>query len=110
MASNDDLPFDELSLEEVEAVKREFGLEDKQARAMILIRKGVPIKKIVELFTEEMWLREVAKDLEGWECHACKKHTGAARSKAIQLLGEWMGIIGGKSKKKAKREVTFGDE
>lgn len=107
MPSNDDLELDGIPLDELERAKHEYGLDEKQARALLYIRKGLPISGFTAVLTEELWLREVLKDLESSQCRECRKFYSAARSKALQLLGEYQGIIGSKNKKKTKREVTF---
>jgi hypothetical protein len=59
---------------------------------------------------ETLWIREILKDMEGGHpCKFCKTKASAARTKAIQLFGEWLGVIGSKAKKKAKRDVIFDD-
>ena len=107
MPSNDDLPIDGIPLDEIERAKHEYGLDDKQARALLFIRKGLPIKDFTAVLTEELWVREVLKDLEASTCRECRKHYSAARSKALDLFGQYMGILGNKSKKKMNRTVTF---
>lgn len=107
MGTSDDLPVDGIPLDEIERAKHEYGLDDKQARALCYIRKGLPIRDFTAVLTEELWVREVLKDLEASTCRECKKHYSTARSKALQLFGEYMGIIGNKSKKKVKRTVEF---
>lgn len=93
--------------DDMERLRRTWGLDNKQSEALKLIRDGVPIKNFAEILGEELWLRELLKDLEANQCRHCKKFSSAARSKAIQLIGEWMGLIGNKSKKKSKKTVSF---
>ncbi len=107
MGSDDEYPIDGIPLSDIERAKAEYGLDDKQARALCYIRKGLPLRDFTAVLTEELWVREVLKDLEASTCRECKKHYSAARSKALTLFGEYMGIIGNKSKKKMNRTVTF---
>lgn len=108
--SVDNLPVDGIPLDDIERAQRKYKLDAKQAEAIDLIRKGLPIADFSALLGEELWLRELLKDLQGTACKVCKHTAGPARSKAIQLLGEWLGILGSKAKKKSKREVVFDEE
>lgn len=100
----------ELELGDVERARRKFGFETALADALDLIRKDLPIQNFSQLLGEDLWLREVLKDLEQpTPCKLCKSKCGAARTKALALFGEWLGVLGSKSKKKSKREVVFDD-
>ena len=110
MGSLDNIPTDGIPLDELERAQHRFKIETKQAEAMDLIRKGLPIADFAKLLGEDLWLRELLKDLESPCCKLCKSKVSAARSKAIQLLGEWLGTIGSKAKKKSKREVVFDED
>lgn len=106
--SLDSMP-DGANLDDLEKAQHQFKLDAKQQEALNLIRKDLPIAGFSALLGEDLWLREVLKDLAGSKCKICKHTAGPARSKAIQLLGEFLGIIGNKAKKKSKREVIFDD-
>jgi len=102
---------DGLPLDDLERAKHRFKIEEKQADALELIRKNLPIAGFAQLLGEELWLRELLKDLEGKEpCKFCKATCSAARTKALCLLGEWLGVLGSKAKKKSKREVVFDED
>ena len=107
MGTDDNLPIDGIPLDELERAKNEFKFETKLQAALDYIRKELPIKGFADLLSEDLWLREVMKDLEGSKCRSCKKSYSTARSKALQLYGEWLGMIGNKAKKKSRREVSF---
>lgn len=108
MASLDDLNSGELSISELEKAKRKFKFDTQLQDAQELIQKNLPITGFAHLLGEDLWLRELMKDLEQPEpCKFCKVKAHAARTKALALLGEWLGIIGNKSKKKSKRDVVF---
>ena len=107
MPSSDDLEVDSIPLDQIERAKHEFGLNEKEARALLMIRQGLPLKDFTRVLTEELWVREVIKDLEIGKCKYCSRTAGPARTKALQLMGEWMGILGSKSKKKMNRTVSF---
>lgn len=106
----DNIPADGVPLDDIERAQHRFKFDAKQAEAIDFIRKNLPIAGFSQLLGEELWLRELLKDLEGSCCPTCKGKAGAARSKAIQLLGEWLGCVGSKAKKKSKREVVFDEE
>ena len=108
--STDDLQIDGIPLDDVERVKHRFKLDEKQQEAINFIRQNLPISGFSQLLGEELWLREILKDLEGSNCRVCKRSCGPARTKALQLLGEWLGILGSKAKKKSKREVIFDED
>lgn len=108
--SLDNVPVDGIPLDDIERAQRRFKLDAKQAEALELIRKGLPIADFTQLLGEELWLRELLKDLEGSNCKVCKHKASPARTKAIQFLGEWLGVLGSKAKKKSKREVVFDEE
>lgn len=99
-----------IELGDLERAKRKFGLETALSDALDLIRKDLPIQNFSQLLGEDLWLREVLKDLEQvTPCPNCKAKCGAARTKALSLFGEWLGVLGSKSKKKSKRDVVFDD-
>lgn len=108
--SLDNIPADGVPLDDIERAKHRFKFDEKQQEAINFIRQNLPIAGFSQLLGEELWLRELLKDLEGSDCRVCQKQAGPARSKAIQLLGEWLGVIGSKAKKKSKREVVFDEE
>ena len=108
--SLDSIPTDGIPLDDIERAQHKFKLDAKQAEALDLIRKGLPIAGFTALLGEDLWIRELVKDLEGPCCKLCQSKVSAARSKAIQLLGEWLGCVGSKAKKKSKREVVFDEE
>ena len=107
MASVDDFPIDGMDSEEIERIQREWGLDAKQAKALEYIRKGLPLKSFTHILSQELWVREILKDLESNKCRACKRTSGAARSKALDLFGQWIGAIGNKAHKKSSKEVRF---
>lgn len=95
-------------LNDVQKAKRKFKFDNQLEDALDYIRANMPITGFAGLLGEDLWLREVLKDLDQPEpCKFCKVKVGAARTKALVLLGEWIGVIGNKSKKKSKRDVVF---
>lgn len=99
-----------LELGDLEKAKRKFGFETQLAEALDLIRKDLPIANFSQLLGEDLWLREILKDMEQpTPCKFCKAKCGAARTKALTSFGEWLGVLGSKSKKKSKRDVVFDD-
>jgi len=99
-----------IELGDLERAKRKFGLETQLSEALDLIRKDLPIQNFSQLLGEDLWLREVLKDLaQPTPCKFCKATVSAARTKALSVFGEWLGILGSKSKKKSKRDVVFDD-
>ena len=109
--SLDNVETDGIPLDDLERAKHRFKIEEKQAEALNLIRKGLPIADFGDLLGESLWLREVLKDLEQPKpCKFCKSKVSAARTTALRVFGEWLGILGNKSKKKSKRDVVFDEE
>jgi hypothetical protein len=95
-------------LDDVQKAKRKYRFDNQLEDALDYIRKNMPITGFSGLLGEDLWLREVMKDLEQPDpCKFCKSKVTAARSKALQLFGEWLGVLGNKSKKKSKRDVVF---
>ncbi len=108
MSDDNLLPAEnDYSLDELSYIKQKFGLDQKQAEALKYIRDGVPLKNFADILSEEMWLRELLKDMEANQCKVCKKFSSAGRSKALQMFAEWAGLLGSNSKKKSKKTVTF---
>lgn len=95
-------------LDDVQKAKRKFKFDNQLSDALEYIRNNLPITGFAPLLGEDLWLREVLKDMEpGEPCERCKVKANAARTKALVLLGEWLGVLGSKSKKKSKRDVVF---
>lgn len=95
-------------LDDVQKAKRKFKFDNQLQDALDYIKANMPITGFAGLLGDDLWLREVLKDLDQPEpCKFCKVRAGAARTKALVLLGEWLGILGSKAKKKSKRDVVF---
>ena len=94
-------------LDDVQKAKRKFKFDNQLSDALDYIRANMPITGFAGLLGEDLWLREVLKDLDTEPCSHCQTRAGAARTKALVLLGEWIGVIGNKAKKKSKRDVVF---
>lgn len=99
--TKDDLPIDGISLEEVERASQEYKLDEKQARMLLYIKKNLPISGFSEVLTEELWLREVLKDID---------RVGFARTQALRMLGEYLGILGKRVPKSKSVNVVFDEE
>jgi hypothetical protein len=94
--SFDDLP-DEL-LDATRKAKEEFGFNKKQERALDYIRKNIPISGIADILTEDLWLREVLKDVDS--------PNPSTRSKALEMVGKFIGALGGKGAKAGPRKLV----
>lgn len=98
--SLDDLPDD--LLDDTQKAINEFGLNKKQQRALDYVRKNIPIRDLAEVLTPDLWLREVLKDVES--------PRPSVRSKALEMLGKYLGVLGLKGAKPGQRKtVTFED-
>lgn len=100
MQIHDDLPDDLLN--DLDKAKNEFGFFKKQERALEFIKKNIPIRDVADVLTEDLWLREVIKDVDS-------KYP-ATRSKALEMLGKYLGLLGARGAKPgARKHVEFED-
>ena len=93
--------LDDMLLEEAERASHEYKLDAKQARVVEWIRKNLPIAGFANLIGEELWLREIIKDLE---------KPGPARSQALKMLGEYLGVLGKRTQAGKLKTVTIDEE
>lgn len=101
MGTNDDLPIDGLPLDEIERIKQQYGLQEEQAKMVGYILKNLPIGSIASKLTEDLWLREVLRDI-----HTSK---GFPRTRALAMLGQYLGLLQKKAVGQRKR-VVFDDK
>lgn len=88
--SLDDMEFEGIPLDEIEQLQSEFKLDKKQAQAIGWIKKNVPISGFLSLITDELWVREIMKDIE--------EGRPQQRTAALKMLGEWLGTLGKNTK------------
>lgn len=80
----------------------EFKINDQQARIMDYIRANLKIEEFAACLSEEMWLREVLKDVES--------PNGFIRSRALSMWGQYAGWLKkNQAKKEERHEVEFGE-
>lgn len=82
-----------------EAAASEFKLNSQQKRIMEYAKANIPISGFAELLTEELWLREVLKDVDSPNPYC--------RTRALSMLQQYLGIGGKGKKKNEKIEVDF---
>ena len=85
-----------------EQAEHEYKLNAKQQRLMEYVKANIPISGFAEVLTEELWLREVLKDVDSANPYV--------RTRALSMLGQFMGISGPGAKKKTAApgvEVEF---
>ncbi len=100
MDSLDDLSEDMLDAREKAA--RDFGFNRRQEKAIDYIRKNIPISGVADVLTEDLWLREVLKDIDS--------DNYSVRSKALEMLGKYIGVLGAKGRNPGpKKTVEFED-
>jgi len=69
-----------------EQAEHEYKIDEKQQRIMEYVRQDIPISGFAEALTKELWLREVLKDVDSPDPRV--------RSRALHMLGQYMGILG----------------
>ena len=86
-----------------ERAEHEYKLNEKQRRLMEYVKANIPISGFAEVLTEELWLREILKDVDSENPYV--------RTRALSMLGQFLKITGpnsGKGKHAAERaEVEF---
>lgn len=100
--TTDDLPIDGMNLDEIERLKQEFHLDEARARLILAVTQGIPITGIGNRLTEDYWLAEVMKDIEGG--------TPSSRSRAMTMMGMYLGILSDKASKRGKMKVKFQED
>lgn len=85
-----------------EMAKGEFKLDDKGQRVLEYIKNNLSIKDFAESLSEEMWLREVLKDVQS--------ENPFVRSSAIRMWGQYANYLKKNQKGEARKvEVEFGE-
>ena len=80
--------------------KGEFKLNDKQGRLMEYITANLKIEDFINCLSEEMWLREVLKDVGS--------DSPFVRMNALRMWGSHQGFLSKKNKgQEAVRDVEF---
>lgn len=86
-----------------ERAEHEYKLNEKQRRLMEYVKANIPISGFAEVLTEELWLREILKDVDSENPYV--------RTRALSMLGQFLKITGpgsGKAKGlQGKVEVEF---
>jgi len=83
-----------------EMAKGEFKLNDKQGRLMEYITANLKIEDFLNCLSEEMWLREVLKDVAS--------PNPFIRQRALGMWGKHQGYLGDKkTKDKVIKDVEF---
>lgn len=80
----------------------EFKVNDKSKRVMEYIAANISIEDFASALTEEIWLREVLKDVSSTNAFI--------RQRAIGMWGQYMGWLGKKQKKDSEdvvKDVQF---
>jgi hypothetical protein len=97
--SVDDIPLDGMRIDEIERLKQAFDLDIHREKMLKAILLGVPIVGVGNKITEDYWLANILRDIE--------KGKGAIRSRALTMLGTYLGILTGKAKLGKKKRVVF---
>ncbi len=80
----------------------EYKLAEKQERLRSYIKAGIPISDFIAELSEDMWLREVLKDLDSTNPFV--------RTQALRMWGSYQGFLGKKGQKQEpKIDVEFGE-
>lgn len=84
-----------------EQAEHEYKLNEKQRRLMQYVKQNIPISGFAEVLTEELWLREILKDVDSENPYV--------RTRALSMLGQYLKILGSNGKKGAPGgvEVKF---
>lgn len=82
-----------------EAASSEFKLDEKGRRAVEYIKANIAISGFAELITEELWLREILKDVDSTNPFC--------RTRALSMLAKYLNIGGKGNKKDVKVDVEF---
>lgn len=96
----DDLPDDLLDM--TSRAGNEFGFNKKQERALEFIKANIPISGVADILTEDLWLREVLKDVDS--------ESPTVRSKALEMIGRYIGALGTRGAKPGRRKVVEFEE
>jgi len=97
-----DKPEEGLGLTDQELAEHEYKLDKKFAKARKYISQGIPIKGFSDLLNEEVWLREILKDIENG--------SASIRSRALIMLGQYLGILSDKRKKSHRPVIEINED
>ncbi len=99
----DEFSDDTLDPTLVEKAEHEYKLNEKQRRMMEYVKANIPISGFAEVLTEELWLREILKDVDSENPYV--------RTRALSMLGQYLKITGPNSKDKKTKafDVQVGD-
>ncbi len=85
-----------------EMAKGEYKSDDRGARILEYIKNNLPIREFAEALNEEMWLREVLKDVQS--------DNPFVRSSAIRMWGQYANYLKKNQKGETRKtEVEFGE-
>lgn len=83
-----------------EMAEGEFKINDKGKRILEYVAANLSIEGFMESLSEEIWLREVLKDVSS--------PNAFIRQRAIAMWGQYMGWLGKKTKEKEEiKDVEF---
>lgn len=87
-----------------EAAEHEYKLNEKQRRLMQYVKQNIPVSGFAEVLTEELWLREILKDVDSENPYV--------RTRALSMLAQYLKITGPNAKGSGikHKEVEFNDE
>jgi len=94
------IPIDGMPLDELERLRQEFRLDELQDRLQKAIQAGFNIKNIGQFISEDFWLKCVLEDIQ---------HGGQARSRALTMLGMYLGILSDRKAKGGKARIKFNE-
>src|SRR6185295_5025383 len=92
----DDLPDD--LLDDTARAAHEFGLNKRVQEAVEFVHKGINIKGLEDLLNDDFWLCEVLRDV--------KSTNPGVRSRALEMLGKYIGALQAKGAKAGPRKVV----
>lgn len=95
----EDEPADHIALSEEDRLELGFRLDEKMEAAREHIRKGKAIKGFSKLLDHEFWLREILRDIDS--------DNPTVRSRALGMLGQYMGILSDHKSRHRKAKVVF---
>ncbi len=73
-----------------EQAQHEYKLNDKQRRLMEYVKQNIPVSGFAEVLTEELWLREILKDVDSPNPYV--------RTRALSMLGQYLKVTGPNAK------------
>lgn len=75
----------------------EYALNNKQERLLEYIRQNIPVSGFLDVLSEDMWLREVLKDVDS--------KVPSVRGNALRMWGQYQGFLHSKGAKPGPRKV-----